>query len=184
MSIARAAVRFAPLLAVLAALSPATATGQEVFAGVYAHGVDTPFSFETGEGGTDLVVGVRLAPIEALAFAGGPAPYLIAALNADGDTSFAGGGLSWTFGKGPVYVRPAVALVVHDGPDDRYDPNSNLQTELGSRVLFEPELSVGYRLGNKLSVEASWMHISHARVFDSQQNPGIDMWGARLNLAL
>jgi hypothetical protein len=178
-------LRTAPILAALwLARLPAGAAAQEAFVGLYAHGVDTPLSLETGEGGADVVVGVRLAPIEALSVVGEPAPYVITSLNTVGDTSFAGAGLSWTFGKGPVYVRPAVALVVHDGPSSRFDPVLNQQTELGSRVLFEPELAIGYHLGGRLAVEASWMHVSHARLFDRQQNPGIDMWGARLNYRL
>ena len=35
-------------------------------------------------------------------------------------------------------------------------------------------------LGERVSLEASWMHISQGRLFNWQQNPGIDMIGARL----
>jgi hypothetical protein len=34
-----------------------------------------------------------------------------------------------------------------------------------------------------MSVEASWVHMSHATLF-SRQNPGIDNLGVRLNLKL
>jgi hypothetical protein len=37
---------------------------------------------------------------------------------------------------------------------------------------------------DKVSIEASWVHISHARLFNSRQNPGIDMMGLRLVFAL
>jgi lipid A 3-O-deacylase len=165
---------------VLAAFVHVPAQAQEVFAGVYAHGVDTPFTFETHEGGADLALGVRLDGLDALDFIGRPAPYAIASLNTRGDTSFAGGGLAWTIGKGPFYLRPAIGLVVHDGPERRVDPASRVRTDLGSRVLFEPEIGVGYRVTDRFSVEASWMHISQGQIFDSQQNPGIDMMGVRL----
>ena len=182
---ARAALHSGVVAAACAALCvPGAAYAQEAFAGVYAHNVDTPLSLETGEGGANLVAGFRFTTIEALAAIGRPAPYLIASFNTQGDTSFAGAGLGWTIGKGPVYLRPAVALVVHDGPATRVDPVTRQRTELGSRVLFEPEVSLGYRVSERLAVEASWMHVSHARLFDSQQNPGIDMWGARLNFRL
>jgi hypothetical protein len=49
-----------PLLAVAAAtaiLTPATALADEVFVGVYAHAVDTPFTFRTGESGADILAG-------------------------------------------------------------------------------------------------------------------------------
>ena len=169
------------LCAALAALlaSPA-AQAQEAFAGAYMHGIDTPFTFDTGEDGVDLVLGYRFAPIEALEVIGRPAPYLIGSLNTEGDTSFAGAGLSWTIGKGPFYVRPAVAVVVHDGPEHRVNPATGYRTDLGSRVLFEPELGIGYRLNADTAIEASWMHISQGQIFDSQQNPGIDMMGLRL----
>ena len=169
------------LIAAAACLAAATpAAAQEAFAGLYAHGVDTPFTLETGESGADVVAGVRLAPIRALSAIGSPAPYLIGSLNTGGDSSFAGAGLAWTIGKGPVYVRPAVGLVVHDGPGTRFDAITGRRTDLGSRVLFEPEIGVGYRLSERFSAEASWMHVSHARLFDGAQNPGIDMIGVRL----
>lgn len=158
----------------------APAQAQEVFAGAYAHGVDTPFTFETPEGGVDLALGVRLNGIDALDFIGRPAPYAIASINTRGDTSFAGAGLSWTIGKGRFYLRPAIALVVHDGPELRIDPATRIRTDLGSRVLFEPEIGIGYRFSERFSAEASWMHISQGQIFDSQQNPGIDMIGVRL----
>ena len=160
------------------------AAAQEVFAGVYAHGVNTPFTLDTGEGGVDLEAGYRFAPIESLSAIGKPAPYLISSLNTRGDTGFAGVGLSWKIGKGPVYLRPGVGLVVHDGLANRVDPLSGDHTELGSRVLFEPEIALGTRLSPRLAIEASWVHISHARLFSSQQNPGIDMMGVRFTYAL
>jgi len=170
------------LLIVTLSLTVATpAAAQEAFVGVYVHGVDTPFTFETGEGGVDLQAGYRFAPIESLSAIGKPAPYLIASLNTQGDTSFAGAGLAWTIGKGKVYLRPGVGVVVHDGPDYRVDPAGLTRTDLGSRVLFAPELGLGLRLGERLSLEANWTHISHARLFDGGQNPGIDMMGLRLN---
>lgn len=172
----------------VAALAPALAAGpaaaQEVFAGAYVHGVDTPFTLRTEEGGADFQAGYRFAPQEALDFLGRPAPYLVASVNTVGDTSFAGGGLGWELRKGAIYVRPALGIVVHDGPSERYSPRDGKRTDLGSSVLFAPEIAVGTRLSKRLSIEASWVHISHARLFNFGQNPGIDMMGVRLNLAL
>jgi lipid A 3-O-deacylase len=73
---------------------------------------------------------------------------------------------------------------VHDGPADRVDPATGRHTELGSRVLFAPEIGVGANISDKLSIEASWVHISHAQLFNGAQNPGIDMMGVRLNWSL
>jgi len=51
-------------------------------------------------------------------------------------------------------------------------------------VLFEPEIALGYRIDERFSIEASWMHISQGQLFNGRQNPGIDMIGARLNYRL
>ena len=167
----------------LAAFAAAPAQAGEVFAGAYVHGVDTPLTLEVDEAGADFQLGYRFAPVEGLSVIGRPAPYVFGSVNTRGDTSFAGGGLSWRIGGGPVYLRPGLGLVVHDGPELRVGPGGR-RTDLGSRVLFAPELGVGTKLSDQLSVEASWVHISHARIFNGGQNPGIDMMGVRLNWRL
>lgn len=174
------------VLAVVAlTLAPLPAAAQEVFGGVYAHAVDTPFTLETTEtGSVDIAAGIRFGGIEALDFLGKPEPYLLGSLNLSGDTSFAGGGVAWTIGKGPVYVRPGIGLVVHDGPEFRVNQATGFRTDLGSRVLFEPEIGLGYRVTERILVEAHWMHISQGQIFDGDQNPGIDMIGLRVNLGI
>lgn len=166
---------------IVACLIATPAAAQEVFLGVLDHGVETPMSFDIEESGTDIQAGYRFAPIEALGAIGSPAPYVIASINTRGDTSFVGAGLAWTIGKGPVYLRPGLGLVIHDGPEYRVDTTGTVRTDLGSRVLFEPELGLGVRVNERISVEAQWTHISHATLFNGQQNPGIDMIGLRLN---
>ena len=129
-------------------------------------------------------VGVSLIAFAVLGFAGW---YLLDGVLAWGglnDTSFAGAGLSWTIGNGPVYLRPGIGIVIHDGPELRVDPSDGYRTDLGSRVLFEPEIGLGYRLDPKTSIEAHWMHISQGRIFNREQNPGIDMIGLRVNRRL
>ncbi|AKM11014.1 acyloxyacyl hydrolase [Croceicoccus naphthovorans] len=175
------AAYLAAMLGGVATAAPAHA--DEVFVGAYAHAVDTPFTFETGESGIDGVIGYRFDGIDALDFIGSPAPYVVGAVNSDGGTDFAAVGMSWTFGKGPIYVRPGVGLAIHDGPGEKIAPDGR-HLELGSRVLFEPEIALGARVSDRVSVEASWMHVSHARLFNRGQNPGIDMMGVRVNLAL
>lgn len=88
-------VRIAALGAVTSAMGAAPPVqAQEVFVGVAAHAVDTPFTFDTQEGGADLQLGYRGAPIEALDFLGSPEPYVFGSLNTRGDTSFAAAGLA------------------------------------------------------------------------------------------
>jgi len=52
-----------------------------------------------------------------------------------------------------------------------------------NQVLFEPELGIGARISERMTIEASWVHLSHATLF-GRQNPGIDNIGARLNFRL
>ena len=165
--------------ALFASLVPGAAMAQEAYAGVYAHAVETPFTFDTNEGGTDIQAGLRFNEIRAL---GGMQPYVFGSVNLSGDTSFVGAGVSWKAELGKVYLRPGVGLVVHDAPEFRVYPATGIRTDLGSRVLFEPEIALGYDISDRFSIEASWVHISNARLFNSEQNPGIDMMGARVNI--
>ena len=166
-------------LGLLAVAAPARAG--ELYGGVYAHSVDTPFTLDSEEGGLDMMAGYRHDPIMPLAKI---EPYLFASVNSDGGTDFAGVGISRRFDLGTVYVRPGMGLVVHNGPTSRVSPVTGFRTDLGSRVLFEPEIALGVRVGPRVSLEASWVHISNARLFNSRQNPGIDAFGLRANVRL
>ncbi len=172
------------MLAAGLSLGATPAVADEIYGGIYAHGVETPTTFDTGETGVDLQLGYRFDEIKELSFIGSPEPYVFASVNFNDGTNFAGAGLSWKAEIGPIYVRPGVGLVIHDGPDFRVDPDTNRRTDLGSRVLFEPEIAVGADINDRLSMEASWVHISNAQLFNSRQNPGIDTMGIRLNYKL
>ena len=175
--------RAATFLPALVALLPAPAAAQEVFAGVLAHDVHLPLDLSGQEHGLELELGYRSARIAALPFLGGPSFYVRGALAASGGTDFVSAGLSWRLGRGPVYVQPALGLAVQTGRMPVFDANGT-RTDLGSRVVFEPELALGYRLAPRLSVEAALVHRSHAGLFNSRQNPGMDSIGLRLNFRL
>jgi hypothetical protein len=154
----------------------------ELYGGVYKHAVNTPFTLDTQESGADLQLGYRLDPVLTVI---GIEPYVFASANSDkGGTDFVGAGVSRKFALGPLYLRPGVGLVVHDAPSVRTSTATRERTDLGSRVLFEPEIALGMTVAPRVSVEASWVHISNARLFNSRQNPGIDMIGLRANLKL
>jgi len=166
----------------LAAAFAAPAHADELYGGVYKHAVDTPFTLDTQEGGADLQLGYRLDPIAPVA---NIEPYVFGSVNtAEGGTDFVGVGVGRKFGLGGVYVRPGVGLVLHDAPGTRVNPATGVRTDLGSRLLFAPEIALGLAVAPRVSVEASWVHISNARLFNSEQNPGIDMIGLRANLKL
>jgi hypothetical protein len=167
------------LLLPLLALSATPAAAGEVFAGLHKHAVGTPLSLSGGEEeGVDLSLGYRWDGIGRT----GLQPYLFAAVNSAGDTNYAAAGISYRFGR-QLYIRPGIGLAVHNGSDRDFEVPDNGEIEFGSRVLFEPELAVGYQANDRLSIEASWVHLSHATLF-SGQNPGIDNIGVRLNWKL
>lgn len=156
---------------------PASAEAGELFGGAYAHAVKTPLSLDANrEGGIDFSLGIRGGRI-----AGTPIqPYALALVNTDGGTNFLAAGVSAKFG-GRIYVRPGVGLAIHDGSASKVDLPDRLA--FGSRVLFAPELAIGTQFNDRLSVEASWLHFSHAQTF-GKQNPGIDNIGVRASLRL
>ena len=172
-------MKFPALLCVpliLAVSAPAQAG--ELFGGVHVHDVKLPLDESGIEGGLDLSLGYRggrvgLTPLQ---------PYVFGAFNSAGRTSYAAAGLSAKFG-GQIYIRPGLGLAVHTGSTENFQDPSNDEIDFGSRILFEPELAVGARLNDRMSVEASWVHMSHATLF-SRQNPGIDNLGVRVNLKL
>ena len=162
--------------AALLMLSAVPAHAGELFGGIYVHDVKLPTDLSGIENGFDLQVGYRGGRI-----AHSPLqPYIFGALNSAGDTSYAAVGLSAKFGRS-VYVRPGLGIAIHNGSAGKFfNPD---KIAFGSRVLFEPEIAVGTRINDRLSIEASWIHMSHAQLFGGE-NPGIDNLGLRLNLAL
>jgi len=171
-------MRGAFVLAVsLAAIASPAAAG-ELFGGVYIHDVDTPLTLSGVEGGADIQLGWRGGRIGRTPLQ----PYIFGAVNTAGETNYAAAGLSAKFGK-QVYVRPGLGIAVHTGSARNREDPTNGKIDFGSRVLFEPELNIGTEINDRLSVEASWVHMSHAQLF-GKQNPGIDNFGVRLNLKL
>ena len=170
--------RTAPVLGslILALLAPAPAQASELFGGLYVHDVDTPLTQSGFEQGADVQLGWRgdrigRTPLQ---------PYVFGAINTAGDTNYAAAGISAKFG-GQLYIRPGLGIAVHTGSAGNFQRTDRIA--FGSRVLFEPELGIGYQVNDRLGVEASWVHMSHAQLF-GHQNPGIDNLGVRLNFAL
>jgi hypothetical protein len=167
------------LLAIAPAIFAASpAQADEIIGGLYVHDVDTFLTIAGVEDGMDIQLGWRgdrigKTPLQ---------PYAFAAVNTSGNTNYAAVGVSAKFGK-TVFIRPGVGLAVHNGSTKKYQIEGNDELEFGSRVLFEPELGIGVNLNDRASIEASWVHMSHATLF-SDQNPGIDNLGVRFGLKL
>ncbi|OYW96415.1 MAG: hypothetical protein B7Z23_00840, partial [Pseudomonadales bacterium 32-61-5] len=43
----------------------------------------------------------------------------------------------------------------------------------GSKLLFEPELALGYDLNRRLGIEASYTHLSNGQIFAQGKNQGL-----------
>jgi lipid A 3-O-deacylase len=160
----------------LAATASVPAQAGELFAGLYVHDVDSPLTQSGFEQGADVQLGWRGGRIGRMPLQ----PYVFGAVNTAGDTNYAAAGVSAKFG-GQLYVRPGLGIAVHTGSSDNFQRTDRIA--FGSRVLFQPELGIGYQLNDRLSIEASWVHMSHAQLF-GRQNPGIDNIGMRLNFGL
>lgn len=188
-----------PLLAASIAIGvtllASAATAGEVFGGVYAHDIDDQISYGNFETGPQIVVGARTTALDELAFLFKPRVHLLAGVSTTGGTNYVASGLSWRFHLTErLYVQPGVGVAIHDGRINFSSPDEpgitaaerakrindwSTKLDLGSRVLFEPELSIGWKATERLSVEASWIHLSHAQLA-SRQNPGLGDLGVRL----
>ncbi len=188
----------------LIGLAPIGAQAGEVFGGVYKH--DMSFVrdifgaedkiYETGE---DFELGWRSEKIESWDLLKHPSIYVMTQINDSGNTNQADIGLTWKsrpFSAKKFYIRPSFGLAIHDGrlsipdPDEagisqaEHDRRVALamepKNEYASRVLFNPQFSVGYDFSERTSVEISWVHISHGGLSEDT-NQGQDNLGVRFN---
>ena len=171
----RSAIRAATALLLTV---PASAQAAELFGGIHVHDVKTPLDKSGIEDGVDFSLGIRGGGL----FGTPLQPYLFGALNSAGATDYAAAGISARFGLGHGwYIRPGVGLAIHDGSAGKFYRTDKIA--FGSRILFEPEIGIGARVSRRVSVEASWVHMSHAQL-EGKENPGIDNLGFRVNLSL
>ena len=179
------------------ALAAGPACAGEAMLGVYQHDVMDRIShgghFEHGK---DIVFGFRTASLDELSAIGSPRVHVIVGVNTLGETSYAAAGFDWRLKFGPgdrFYFEPGIGAAIHTGAvnlPSPFDPGltpqevatrfHDFQTklDLGSRVLFEPELSLGWKATDRWSIEMSWIHMSHAQLA-GPQNPGLGNFGFR-----
>lgn len=160
----------------LSAIACAPAQAGEIFGGIYVHDIKSPLTQSNFEGGADLQLGWRGERIGSTPLQ----PYVFGALNTSGETSYAAVGISAKFGR-QIYIRPGVGIAIHNGSAGNFHRTDRIA--FGSRILFAPELGIGAQVNDRLSIEASWVHMSHAQLF-GRQNPGIDNVGMRVNFKL
>lgn len=165
-------------LAAIALLAATPAHADQAWVGIYEH--DMTFArirFETGQ---DIKVGWIGEPIDALRAVGRPAPHFLVSRSLKGQTDYMAAGLNWKFGT-RFYARPGIGVAVHNGPSR--EVRRRRRVDLGSRVIFAPELALGWQASQRIAVEASWIHLSHATLF-SEQNRGMDSMGVRVLVTL
>ena len=169
------------LCAALLAALPQPARAGELFGGVYVHDVKLPTDLSGIETGADIALGYRFGRIGHL-WKAELAPYAFVAVNTAGNTNYGAIGIDAKFPLGrQFYFRPGFGIAIHDGSAGHFFRTDKIA--FGSRVLFEPELAFGAQVSRRISVEASWVHMSHAQL-RGRENPGIDNLGLRINLAL
>ena len=165
-------------LALLAAAAPAHAG--DVFGGVLAHNADLGVTTCCSEGGTyDVQFGYRTLAIRPLLRLGDIRAHVFGEANTAGGTNFVAAGLSYRFSFArDFYVAPGLGAAIQDGGTEQFQARPD-RLSLGSRVLFEPELTVGWHATDRLSVEFHYNHLSHGQLA-GPQNPGVDNIGLRL----
>ena len=89
-----------------------------------------------------------------------------------------GMGLAYTDGKAGLPPANASNLT----PEERARRTELYYTRIdfGSKVLFEPELALGYDINDKWSTELSYTHLSNGQIFHQGKNQGLDDVGVRL----
>ena len=177
----------------LSGISAAPARADEVWVGLYGHDAIAPDRRERGE---DLQVGYRTARLPSLGFLGHPSIDALVMFNSQTSTHFAAAGLDWRIGLGHgFYIRPGFGLAYTTGKAVLPPANgpgltpaeiasrvrvNGRRIDFGSKVLFKPELAVGYSISPRWAVEASYVHFSNGQVFHKGKNQGLDDLGARL----
>ncbi|WP_371395645.1 acyloxyacyl hydrolase [Fretibacter rubidus] len=116
-------------------------------------------------------------------------PYIGGMVNLNGDTSYAAAGvmLRKDFTQ-KFYGDIGIGLAVHDGRIQLSDlPRSERRDaflngiSFGSRFLFRPQITLGYRIDDNWAGEVFMDHLSNGNVLDSTGiNEGVDNLGIRV----
>jgi len=131
------------------------------------------------ESGADVEFGARTGSLRALSRFGDFSLYGFGSVNTSGGVDFAAAGLAWRIELGHgFYIRPGIGAAVQSGSAAKFQQTPN-RLYLGSRFLFEPEGALGVQLSPRWGVEASYVHLSHAKLA-GPHNPGLDDVGLRL----
>ncbi len=185
----------------LLVLSPAPARAAEIYAGLFKHDVTFLGEFvglgaAGREGGTDLHLGLRSDRLDGLKVLGRPQAHIAVSINSNDTSNFVAAGLDWAIPLSRrVYLRPGFGLAYTDGAAGLPPVNApgispaeiqrrlklyNTRIDFGSKVLFAPEIALGYRFNDRWAAEFSYTHLSNGQIFHTGKNQGLDDAGMRL----
>ena len=105
-----------------------------------------------------------------------PRPHFGFMGNTAGMTNYAYAGGTWTLDVTSwFFVESIFGLAIHDGHTIQF---SHDREDLGCHTLFHTGANAGARLTERLSILASWKHISNAGL--CSRNNGLDVYGVQL----
>jgi lipid A 3-O-deacylase len=191
----RALMAWAAAAASVAMAGPASAgVVEQVHAGVLDHNIRVIDEKNANkEDGVAIEAQVNFASPELLDIIWSPQPYVVGSVNTEGNLAFAGFGLEWRVPIGDYWsVEPGVGYVVHDGelsnPYPNGDPRATAFSDenvlLGSRDLFRTSIGLSRRIGDRVSAQLFFSHLSHGQILGSGRNQGMDQAGLRLGYRL
>lgn len=176
--------------AALAAAPAAHAGVDEVHVGVLAHNICvTDCKNANKEDGPNIELQVSFESPSFLAWAGSPQPYLVASINAAGETSFGGAGFEWRWNFADGWaLEPGFGYVVHDGETNNPYPNGSPEAAafaeehvlLGSEDLFRSSIGLTRDFEGPWEAQLFFVHLSHGQILGEGRNQGLDQIGVRL----
>jgi lipid A 3-O-deacylase len=180
----------AGLAALVAAGANAEASVSSVHAGLVAHNIKVVDDKNAEkESSAILEMQVNFDAPGFLDWLGSPEPYLLAAPNLGGETSFAAAGLEWRWRVGEHWaVEPSIGYALHDGEiDDPYPGGSPEAAQFqadhvlyGSRDLFRLSVGVSRELAPGWEAQLLATHYSHGQILGSGRNQGVDQLALRV----
>ncbi len=173
-----------------AALAPAaSAQIESVRLGVMKHNICvTDCKNADKESGVNIDGEIRFQSPGFLEFMWSPKPYVMASVNTDGNTSFAGFGLQYDIPLGDSFrIEPGFGYVLHDGSVNNPYPSGTQQAVdyssnhvlLGSEDLFRSSLALTWKFSETWGVQAIYEHLSHGQILGKGRNQGLDELGVR-----
>ncbi|MDX2276723.1 MAG: acyloxyacyl hydrolase [Hyphomonadaceae bacterium] len=186
----RHAAGLAILGAAMMTAGQAEAGVNEAYVGVMQHNICVlDCKNADKEEGPNITFQVNFDSPGFLEWAFSPKPMIMASINTQGDTSYAGFGLDWRFNITDNWsIDPSFGYVIHNGENSNPYPNNTPEAAefadnhvlLGSDDLFRTGLGLTYHFDNAWMLQGYFEHLSHGQILGEGRNQGLDEFGLRL----